>query len=143
MSDAIADAYGELQCLRDEMREKAEALEEKFSGTEKYQTCSDTVDSLDEYCDEEPEMGSDFATMEITYHEMTKRKGCSRALRCSNAVAALNAAKELAEEQVEELESDEDRGKTGDALLEELEGFVEIVGNVIDSAEGLEFPGMY
>jgi hypothetical protein len=143
ISEAVGDAFSELQCLRDEMREKAEALEEKFSGTEKYQTCNDTADTLDGFCDEEPEMGSDLGETELEYGQVTNTRGVSRANRCSNAVQALTAVKELVEDRVEELQKDDDRGKVGDALLEELEEFVEIVGNAIDGAEGLDFPGMY
>jgi hypothetical protein len=143
LSEAVLDAYGEFQCLRDEVREAMEGLEERFSGTQRYQTLESTADELDGFCDEEVDVPEDIAQAAITFTESRNRstkRAPSRAVRCGNACAALEAVINAVEEKEEEVRADDDRGKSGDALLEELSDFREKLQEHIDVAQGLDFP---
>ena len=139
VSAAVGDAMSELQSLRDELTEWKENLEEKLSHTDKYSQLEDAINALEEHCDDDPDVPKMIAEMECTYTEMqprSKRRGPSRARRCENAVAMLQAATDAAQEVVDDEQQEQEARDACEALVAELE-------EVIQSAEGVEFPTMY
>lgn len=174
VSDAVSSAFGEFQSLRDEMNDWADSMEEKFSQTSRYEAIREAADNLDSFADEETDVPEIIGAEEITVSEQVNRrknKGPSRAVRKDNAVAALQAAVDLAEEKLSDLEAEKDSAEeekedleSEDALdadeRKKLEGIVgrleeieaessaieemkDELENVIGEAEGIEFPGMY
>lgn len=151
---AIPDALSEIESLRDEMQEWADNMEEKLSHTEKYERVREAADALESAVTDVdvPE----FADQTISCVEMLPgRKGLARWKRLSNAVAALSAAKDAMEVQRDELrEIDDDEvpaevaaligdERTPSEAADELDSVIEEVDNIINEAEGVEFPGMF
>ena len=160
IADAVSAAFGEFQSLRDEMRERADNMEEKFSATDLYQRVSECADALDGFADEEPEMpNDDVGALDVEVAESVNRrkgKGPSRAVRCGNACAALQAVIE----RCEGLTTDEvamgewlakingehpikDGAVSADDAEEVLDELIQSCQAALDEAEGLDFPGMY
>jgi hypothetical protein len=141
VSAAIADAYSELQSLRDEMTENRDNMEEKFSATQKYQDTSDCVDALDNAdVDSEPEMTVEVAELPIRYTESVptrKARTPSRSTRCSNAQAMLEAAKTELENWVL------DKGEEPSDTVDDVQNLIDSLSSTIDAIEGIDFPGMY
>lgn len=132
LEEAIHSAYSDLSSLGDEMREWADNLDAgNLGATEKYQNVSDTADALENITGEEPsEIIAELTALPLTWTEDRKRGKLagqeSRAVRCSNAVAALQAAIDALREKVE--------------AIEELASTLE---EAVDNAQGVDFPGMY
>lgn len=149
-ADAVSSAYGELQALRDEMRDWADNMEGGNLGhTEKCSQVSECADTLDP-ADNEPEVPECLAATSVTYGEaVSSRKGRSpsRSTRCSNAVGALEAVKDAAATVMDGLEQRKldgelTEGKAQDAI-DELQTFLDELDEAIDAGESAEFPGMY
>lgn len=139
VSGAISDAYSELQSLRDEMSETADNMQEKMSQTSKYQAVEEARDALDGFCDNEPDVPDGVSVLEVTYIEMVNRRkgrGPSRNTRCSNAVSLLEGVITAINAHAEDLED-------GDDLKGEIETLADDLQEAVDSAGGVEFPGMY
>lgn len=136
---AIADAYSELSTLLDEMTEKRDAMEEKFSSTQRYQDTSDCVDALEQAdVDNEPDVPEAVRDISVKYSESVptrKSRGTSRSVRCSNSVAMLQAAKDMLEGWSADSEVVE--------VAEEVESLIETLGSAITYLDGIDFPGMY
>jgi hypothetical protein len=161
LDQALSEALSDLQSLRDEVAEVRDNLEEHFGNTDRYQRYCDAVDNLDA-ADEEPDVPDCLAGVTVTYTTGTKggRRGDSRAQRCSNYCAMLDAVVSACEQWLEDnpeldvhddddvVEPGEDR-VTEDQASErtdqrsEVETFRDEVENIKSTCEGTEFPGMY
>lgn len=150
IADAVSGAYGDLQNLRDEMRDWADNLEDGNLGhTEKFDRVSECADAFDP-ADNEPEIPACLEGVNVVYGEaVSTRKGrsASRSTRCSNAVGALEAVKDAAEAKQEEVRQ---RGADGEATeakteetVDELQAFLDELDEMIDAGQSAEFPGMY
>jgi hypothetical protein len=141
VSAAVSDALSELQELGSEMREWFDNMSEGLQQTGKAETISCTADSLESVS--EPDVPECVAELEVTYFESVnrdKRRGPSRAVRCENAVAMLNAAKDA----VEAFTSSKGEGDGVDQdVISEVDQLVSDLDDVISEAEGCEFPSMY
>lgn len=136
---AIGDAYSELQSLRDEMSETADNMQDTLSQTPKYQAVEEARDTLDGFCDSEPNVPDGVSDLEVTYSEMVnsrKGRGPSRSVRCSNASSMLEAVIEAINAHAEDL-------KDGDDLKGEIQTLADELQEAVDNAGGVEFPGMY
>lgn len=134
--DLISDAFAEILQLADEMRSWADNMEEKFSGTDKYQIVSASAETLENL--DEPE--TDITA--LNDHKLSwqdpkpRRRGYSRADRCNQACDMLRAAEEKLREIHDEVPPDDAQHDAAAGLADEVE-------NVISELEGCEFPGMY
>lgn len=149
LASVVGDAFGVLQSLRDEMREWADNLENGNLGhTQKCQDVASCADELDNVADDEPEVPASLGDLEVTYTEMVNRRkgrGPSRATQRDNATGMLEAAiqaLDALEEQTEEAETPENE-ELAEALEQEIQTLRDELQNVIDTANGAEFPGMY
>lgn len=138
IAEAITYAFSDVQQLADEMRSWADNMEEKLSHTEKYDRVSECADTL-EGC-EEPTVETNLEALEVTYPVTNYgKRNPSRAARCGDAVAVLQAIVERLNE-IEEPEATEGAERelfdNADTLRDELE-------NTIGELESVEFPGMY
>lgn len=146
IADAISAGYGELQCLRDEMRDWADNLENgNLGSTQKFQDVSDCADMLDSVADDEPDYGGVELQLakEITVgvqQNTRKGRGPSRAVRCGNACAYMQAGVDAIEALMEDMSEAKNGDENSKETLEELRDHVQ---NAIDEASGAEFPGMY
>lgn len=159
VTSAICDGFMGLQELRDEMREVADNMENGNLGhTDKAQRCQEAADTLESYCDNEPDVPDDFSDLMVeVFIQRNRRKGRSesRAVRCSNACALLSAAadriREWAEEKQEErnkIEDDANGNATpeAEALDEKISNAEDLAGeleDVVSNCEGVDFPGYY
>lgn len=166
---AIADAYSELQELRDEMSEWRDNLEERFSHTDKYSQVSDAADALDQIADDAPEVDGPLGDITVTANHGRKASTKSpypRWLRRDNATSLMDGAISALEdhiatldEKISELETAIEEAtaladyKSVDSLtelkdqLETEKSTAEELRDQLDShkseAEAVEFPGMY
>lgn len=135
---AISDAWSALQGLRDEMSETADNMEDALSGTPKYDAVCEARDGLDGV-DNEPDVHDSVSDLPVTYGEsVNRRKGRSpsRNVQRDNATAMLGAAKDAIDAHAEDLPADAEE-------KDDLESLSESVQEMIDAADGVEFPGMY
>jgi hypothetical protein len=137
VSAAIADACEELTSLGEECREVCDNMPESLHSGSRYEALDASASALE--CISEPDIDEDISTLcvaTVTWTEVGGKR-FSRADRCANAVAALQAAVEWLQGELDN-EHDEDSDKH-DALSSLIDG----VQCVIDEAESCEFPGMY
>ena len=142
VGDAVSSGFGELESLRDEVQEIVNnASGTGLENTSRIQTFEETASSLDGV-DSEPDVPAILEGTQVGYIVMVSRRGTSRAVRCSNAVSALQAAVDAANDFLE-VERGKPEAERRDELIDEVEEFSNSVQEVIDNAEGAEFPGMF
>lgn len=140
LSDAANEAYSELQSLGEEMREWADNLEEKFSGTDKYTRVSEAADTLEGL--NEPDYPDWAGKTKVSITELIKppRKQ-SRAYRRDQACSIIDECTAACNEW---LEAHEEVKEGADLELSgQIEQLRDDLENLKDEAEGVEFPGMY
>jgi len=141
VEDAIASGFETLRDLRDEIRDAVEAMSESpgLAATGRYQTLSDTADSLDNFVDDEPSVPECVGGERCEYTENREKK-LTRSGRLNNATAALTAAADAIRSWIDDQDADDEDAASdiadAEQLADELEGYV-------SEAEGCEFPGMY
>lgn len=123
---AIEGAYEDLSALRDEAQEICDNMPESLQSSERYQTFETNSSNLEE-ASNVPDIPESVQDQEVEFTEMRKKGGESRAVRCSNAAAALEAVIGALEDSAD----DEVIALTG-----ELQALA-------DEANGLEWPGMF
>lgn len=140
IADCVSMGFSDLEELASEAREIVDNASEGLAQTQRIQTFDETASSLENIT--EPEIPETIdATTQLTYSEQTKRKGCSRAVRCSNAVSKLSAVVSWCEDRLNELADKED--DPAFVTCEDIETLRDDCQQAIDEAEGVEFPGMY
>lgn len=146
---AVTDAITELQSLGEEAREIVDNAPEGLSQTDRITTFDETASTLESL--DEPDVPPIIDGIAISYSERVnknKRRGASRAARCSNAVALLEAAKTAAEDwlaDLDERETGAEEGKdvAGAEHRDDVEEFISALSDIISEAENCEFPGMF
>lgn len=150
--DAVSDAFGEFQCLAEEMGDWRDSMEEKLSHTSKYEIISDCTDTLEQNMDEIdcPKVVEDLlADTQISVGMMVlnrkkSRSGPSRQTRFDNAVSTLSAAVDELSAIIDNNEDAADVDKLAQDLIDEVESYRDELQMVVDNLEGAcEFPGMY
>lgn len=141
---AISDAISDLTSLGDECREIVDNASENLQQTSRIQTFDETAGTLEGIS--EPDVPECVAELPITYSEQIstrKGRGESRAVRCQNSLAVIQAAREAVDEWIN-TRTEELGDKVDDD--EDVQAAVEFVGeleNLESDIEGCEFPGMY
>lgn len=134
----VSSAIETLQELGNECREIVDNSGEALANTQRIQTLESTADALENINDIDiPDCA---AELTITYSEAVptrKGRGASRAVRRDNAVAVLEAAKDAAQNRLDD--KSDDTSEIGD----DLQAFIDEIENVVGDAEGVEFPGMF
>lgn len=142
---SVADAISELQSLGEECREIVENAEGGLAETARIQTFDETASALEGIS--EPDVPECIDEVSITYYEQRSRRkarGASRAVRCSNAVAVLQAASEAAKQWLDDTEAaPEDTSSDDEERRDEVLTFIYELDNIISDVEGCEFPGMF
>ena len=141
--DALADAFQELEDLKDEMNEWRDGMDGTgLENTEKFSEVEDAADTLDNIeAVELPDSLEGAGDASIEWVEMVNRRkgrGPSRAIRCGNAVAAIEAA-------IYRLEEGRDAANESGAadMAKAIEDVLEELESAKDEAESVEFPGMF
>lgn len=135
---AISDAISDLTSLGEECREIVDNASENLQQTSRIQTFDETASALEGLS--EPDVPEVVAELPITYVEQIstrKGRGESRAVRCANSVAVLQAAQEAVATWLED-EANEEHADRDD--VEQLANDLE---EAISEAGSCEFPGMY
>lgn len=135
---AISDAISDLTSLGEECREIVDNASENLQQTSRIQTFDETASALEGLS--EPDVPECVAELPITYSEQIstrKGRGESRAVRCANSVAVLQAAQEAVAMWLED-ETNEEHVER-----DEVEQLANDIEEIIGEAEGCEFPGMY
>lgn len=160
LSEAISNFYSEVQSLRDEMSEWADNMESNNLGsTPKFDEVSQAKNALDGFADLEPDVPDGMNGVElvvIIQVPRRKRQNTSRAVRCGNAAAHIEAVVAWIEEEkdrLEKLDFDPDLDEDGeevemseeerDAQVSALEELRDTLQDHADQAQGVEFPGMF
>jgi hypothetical protein len=142
----VSDALSEMQSLRDEMTEWKDNMEERLSNTPKYEEVSECVDSLEQFCDNEPTIPvavPEGLTVELTWDEKKGKSRQSRNDRMSSAVMDIQRVAEHVREFVDDHGEDhacwDDEGPSYD----DWDQYATELEDLISEAEGVSFPGMY
>lgn len=132
VADAVSNAYGEFQSLRDEISDWASNMEgANMEHLPKYEEVSEARDNLENFADNEPDVPEGLQELKVTVTE--DRKARSRAARMSNAVAHLQAVIDLCN----------DEEAIPENLKEDAEQFASDLDSEVSEAENVSFPGMY
>lgn len=137
--DAAIDGMADLKELGEEMgswRDNTEGTPAENSP--RFEVVSETATALEDF--DEPsldDLPQEIQDREVKYSyqkvQSGRQKTPSRAVRCSNACAMIQAAVD----ELEDLRDPEGNDIPG------TEGVADELSEVISSVEGLEFPGMY
>lgn len=130
IGDAVSDAVSEIESLRDEMTEWRDNIEDKFSGTEKFERISEVVDQLDNVQD--ITVPDELSTIEVEVlhqRKSSKKSPYPRWVRLGNAVNALTAVRDILDEK--------------DEMTDDEEQLRDDVSTAIDEVDGIEFPSMF
>lgn len=141
IADAVSAAFSELEELGNECREVVDNASEGLSQTQRIQTLDETASTLEGIS--EPTVPDDFGDIKIGYIELTKRRGVSRSARRDNAVAKLSGVVDACEEELEKFGDEENRTDEHQTQYEAIELLRDDCQQLLDEAEGCEFPGMY
>ncbi len=144
IADAISGGYGDLTELRDEVRDIVDNAPEGLADSQRIQTLGETADELDNYADSEPDVPSEgiYESLKDAPAHWTenrlKSRSRSRATRRDEAVTMLQAAVD----GIQQWMDDQVEAKA-DADVSDAQQLMGDVQEAIDSAEGVEFPGMF
>jgi len=137
----IEAGYNDLSELHNECQEIVDNASDGLSQTQRIQTLTETADALYE-ADNTPDVPEFLQDVEVTYTEdRRKSKSTSRASRRDEACQYLYAAIEGIEQWIEDHSGDGEDGLSDE--IQEAEELRDTVQELIDAAEGCEFPGMY
>lgn len=157
---AITDGYAALETLGEEMRSWADNMPENMQGGSKYEEITAAADELEGLSEPDvSDIPEDVRNAEVTYQRATKT---SRAARRDEATGMLSAAAEKLREKKDDYEpekaevafADVPKGADPVEALEEAQEKYEEIQSAIDTladevtemqetADGVEFPGMY
>lgn len=159
LAEAVGAFYSTCQDLRDQMGEVRDALEERFSSTSRYEAVSEAASTLENFCDEEPDVPEPPAGCvdpEACSWVENRHPRASRRDQRDSAVSAADAAISCIEEheavvqQLIDRLDEEPEGRSEEAELDALEDYQLALGELREklesdrsSAEEVEFPGMY
>lgn len=130
VADAVSEAYSELQCLRDEMRDWQSNMEGTgLESTEKYGEVETAADALDSVADDEPDVPEAAGDLDCEVTIMQNRRkgrGNSRAVRKDNAGSMLEAAIAAIEAEMDRLED----------VVQEADGTIQEAEDMADDLTG-------
>lgn len=150
VGSAVADACGVLEELASECREIVDnAGDSGLSQTSRIQTFDQTASDLENVS--EPSVPDELSDLEVVYTQSvkkSKRKGPSRATRCSNAVSLLEAARDVVQNWIDENQDTKQKDADGKELEDDVdtsdaETLVSEIEDITGSVESCEFPGMF
>jgi hypothetical protein len=121
LREAVSEVTTEIEILKEDLQISVDNMEEKFSGTERYQKYEDALQQLEIW--EEPEVLQMVADKEVKYE--IKRNPTKKTRRLENIRTMLGA--------IHEVLSDEEYGDN-----DELEGLIHTVGEMYDEVEAME-----
>lgn len=153
VADALSNGMGDLEELRDEVREVYENMPESLQGGErgiKLDEAANILDAIDS-CDLSDEVtnthmmgddeeerpaagGIEFETLDLR----STKKRRSRAARRDDALELLRGARDALQEAL-----DNDDTVLTDVLDDEIRQDIDSITQLIDEAETAEFPGMF
>lgn len=142
---AVEDAISNLEELGNECREIVDNASDGLKETSRIQTFDETAGTLEGISAPDiPECVADLP-MTVTTQQSTRRgRGESRAVRCANAVALLQAASEAAQQWLDDTDCQpEDMSSEKEEQRDEVQTFIDELDNIVGDAESCEFPGMY
>lgn len=140
IEDAVSEAFGEIQSLAEEMREAFNNTPESLQSGGVGEARGEAADALENIS--EPDVPTElqgdkfkvkWAVRTLTPKQQMKR---SRSARCSEAVETLN----MVVQRLDEINKDQTQTQE---VRDVADSFSDEVQNIIDEAEGVEFPGMY
>lgn len=160
ISGLVNEFYSIAQELRDELQEWKDNIEEKFSGTDKFSRLEEAVNTLEEFCENEPDTDLPECNEDFERTIWPSKKKMSRADRMGEAMDSANAAvarltelKEALEEKEEarvkaDLDNQDaptdgnpDAGEEIDTTI--YDDLISELEDHISTAENVEFPGMF
>lgn len=134
VADAVSEALGEVSSLAEEMRNWADALEEKFSATEKYSRVNDCADLLEGVS--EPDCPAELSDVEVTVQDPLPNPRASRADRLGTACDMLSACVDRLGEIYDDESQPHGKREAAGVLRDDVE-------DIKSELESADFPGMY
>ena len=134
VSDAVENLASVAGELRDELQEWYDNLPESFQSGSKGDQLQEAIDALDEVAESSIDVPEGVADLSFTYSFRARSGWISRRDRMEEAASIAELAKSRLEEFVDEQDDDDDND--AQTLIDELD-------SAIDSAQNVEFPGMY
>lgn len=128
VGDAINTMCSCLEDLATELREWYDNMPENLQGGSKVDEAANVLEDISE-----PDVPDFIKEAPVTFQHPPPKKRQSRAARRDDAVAYGQAALEVIEERLEATEGGDDHGA--------LESLRDDVQEIIDNAEGVDFPG--
>jgi hypothetical protein len=143
--DLVSQALGEIESLAEELRSWFDNMPESFQQADKGQAIDEAAQALEDISSFDP----DALVAALPVVHLPDERVSSRSDRACEAAATLRDVQEAAEAAREALTAEipgwvESDGTTSpDAIREALSELEQQCGDVIDTIEGVEFPGMY
>jgi hypothetical protein len=160
ISDAVSDAFGNLQALGEEMREVFDNTPENFQTSGVGEARGEAADALENLS--EPYVPGELEGIVVSWSipvlSPSKQRRQSRSDRRNDAIATLQAVVSRLEE-IRDYEQPKNENDDGEELKEgqpgyekpeyeqsavdEADSFIDEIENLISEAEDVNFPGMY
>jgi hypothetical protein len=142
---AVDTCFSEMEGLRDELQDWYDNLSENFQNSSKGEALQEAIDSIESV--DRPDVPTEpeaLAILKCDWIEDRSRK-LSRSGRRDNAINALSAAKDAAQAWVDEQEDKKAENPSEEHLqmVQNVEEFVDALGEAQSSFEDVQFPGMY
>jgi hypothetical protein len=133
LQSLVSEAYGEAQGLRDELQEWYDNLPESFQNGDKGSDLQEAVDTLSNFCDEEPEIPVAARDLKIVF---LPGDVDSRSDRAGEAGSQMRMVANSLDKYIgnKKLEGDE---------LTEIQEIVDLLNEHAEELEQVSFPGMY
>jgi hypothetical protein len=136
----IESGYSALSELASECHGVVDNCPDSLQQTDRIQSLEQSADTL-EAADDTPEVPEFLHDLEVIYFEdRRKSKSHSRATRCSEAVALIQAAQAAIDEWIEANDGDAEDASSDE--MDEAQTLSDDLENFANDAEGCEFPGM-
>jgi hypothetical protein len=140
VSGFVSDGFGELASLKEEMDEmEGNMSSNNMEHLPKYEVITSAQEALSE-AEDEPEVPDCVSDLKVSTGDSVnrdKRRGPSRAVRCSNATGRLSAVVDALNEWLDDEANAEHEDK------DEVEALRDKCQEVGDNADGAEFPTMF
>lgn len=135
VADAVSAAFGELESLAEECREVVDNAPEGLRSTARIEMLDQAASELESLS--EPDVPDYLGPTKVTYAEWSsarKGRGLSRGDRCAAACAIVEDVVSVLNEELDDADSDK---------RDEIEALRDELDQARETAEGLEFPGMF
>lgn len=143
VGDAVSTFFSEVETLGSEMRDWADNMPEAKQSSSKYDEVSEAADALENVSEPDvPEVCSDVM---VEFEVSAAKVYQSRSVRLYGAIQYGREAIEVVQTMIDDNPKDDGKSGVGYSAeqVQEMTTLIDEINEMIDSVEGIEFPGMY